>query len=299
LASDLRTSLSAAPAIARESAGLRACYRACREITRFHSKTFYLSSLFLAPAKRRAIWAVYAFCRTADDIADRDAPARERLDALDAWERGLREAYDGRPSGPVLTAFADAARRFAIPVEPALDLLHGARIDVTRQRYATFEQLREYCYLVASTVGLLVLPVLGASSPDAARYAVALGRAMQMTNVLRDVGEDARMGRVYLPEEDLLRFGVTREAIVAGIAGDRFRALMAFEIARVRAMYRAAEPGIALLSPDARYTVRLALALYRGILARIETNEHDVFSRRAYVPFTAKLRAAVRLAFGR
>ncbi|HTD33219.1 MAG TPA: squalene/phytoene synthase family protein [Candidatus Elarobacter sp.] len=294
-----RPSAGAVPRAApRETPDLRACYRTCREITRVHSKTFHLSSLFLAPAKRRAIWAVYAFCRTADDIADRDAPARERLDALDAWERALREAYDGRPPGPVLAAFADAARRFAIPIEPALDLLHGVRIDVTTRRYATFEQLREYCYLVASTVGLLVLPVLGASSPDAARYAVALGRAMQMTNVLRDVGEDARMGRVYLPEEDLLRFGVTREAIVAGLAGERFRALMAFEIARVRAMYREAEPGIALLSRDARYTVRLALTLYRGILARIEANGHDVFTRRAYVPLAAKLRAALTVAFG-
>ncbi len=293
-----RPSAGAVPrAATRAAADLGACYRACREITRVHSKTFHLSSLFLAPAKRRAIWAVYAFCRTADDIADRDTPARERLDALDAWERGLREAYDGRPSGPVLTAFADAARRFAIPIEPALDLLRGARIDVTRRRYATFEQLREYCYLVASTVGLLVLPVLGASSPGAARYAVALGRAMQMTNVLRDVGEDARMGRVYLPEEDLLRFGVTREAIAAGITGERFRALMAFEIARVRAMYREAEPGIALLSRDARYTVRLALALYRGILARIEANGYDVFTRRAYVPLPVKLATAIGTAF--
>ncbi|HEX3465949.1 MAG TPA: squalene/phytoene synthase family protein [Candidatus Elarobacter sp.] len=268
-------------------------YRACRDITRVHSKTFYLSSLFLAPAKRRAIWAVYAFCRTADDIADRDAAPAERLAALDAWERGLRDAYEGRPSGPVFTALADAAARFAIPVEPALDLLRGARSDVTTTRYATFEQLREYCYLVASTVGLLVLPVLGAASPEAEPYAVALGRAMQMTNVLRDVGEDASLGRVYLPDEDLVRFGVTREAIVAGIADERFRALMAFEIARVRAMYREAAPGIALLSRDARYTVRLALALYRGILARIEANGADVFTRRAFVPLRSK--AAIAL----
>jgi 15-cis-phytoene synthase len=275
---------------------LRACYRACGEITRFHSKTFYLSSLFLAPAKRRAVWAVYAFCRTADDIADRDVPARERLDALDRWESGLREAHRGRPSGAVFTAFADAAARFTIPLAPALDLLRGARTDVTASRYATFEELREYCYLVASTVGLLVLPILGTVSAEAEPYAVALGRAMQMTNVLRDVGDDARLGRVYLPEEDLRAFGLTAEAVLTGTADERFRALMAFEIARVRTMYREAEPGIALLAPDARYTVRLALVLYRGILARIEANGYDVFTRRAHVPAPAKVRTALALA---
>ena len=296
LASDVR----GAALLAESSAGeLRACYAACRDITRFHSKTFYLSSLFLAPAKRRAVWAVYAFCRTADDIADREAPAGERLDALDAWEHGLREAYDGRPSGPLFTALADAAVRFAIPIAPALDLLRGARMDVTDARYATFEQLRGYCDLVASTVGLLVLPILGPAAPEAARYAVALGRAMQMTNVLRDVGEDARLGRVYLPEEDLARFGIPARTVLSGAADEPFRALMAFEIARVRAMYRDAEPGVALLPRDARYTVRLALALYRGILGRIEANGYDVFTRRAYVPLRTKLGTALRLVFVR
>ncbi|MEA2690455.1 MAG: 15-cis-phytoene synthase, partial [Candidatus Eremiobacteraeota bacterium] len=144
---------------------LDACFRVCRDIAREHSKTFYLRSLFLTPPKRRAVWAVYAFCRTADDFVDRVAPPRERLDAIAAWERGLLDAYDGRATDPIYIAFADAARRFRIPVEPALDLLRGARMDVTVRRYETYEQLREYCYLVASTVGLLVMPVLGAASP--------------------------------------------------------------------------------------------------------------------------------------
>jgi phytoene synthase len=273
-----------------------ACYHVCRSTTRVHSKTFYLSSLFLSPVKRRAVWAVYAFCRTADDIVDRIAPARERLDAIDAWEQKLLGAYDGRASDPVFIAFADAARRFAIPMQPALDLLRGARMDVSVGRYATYDDLREYCYLVASTVGLLVMPILGTVSPEAAGYGVALGRAMQMTNILRDVGEDARMGRIYLPAEDLHRFGCSESAIVAGLVDEPFVAVMRDQIGRVRAMYAQAEPGIALLAPESRYTVRLALSLYRGILDRIEANGYDVFTRRAYVPLRAKLLTALAVA---
>jgi 15-cis-phytoene synthase len=288
-----------APAPAFEPVGahdLARCYRACGEIARVHSKTFYLSALFLSPAKRRAVWAVYAFCRTADDIVDRIAPARERLDAIGAWERKLLDAYDGRASDPIFVAFADAARRFAIPIQPALDLLRGARMDVTIRRYETYDDLREYCYLVASTVGLLVMPILGTRSPDAARYGVALGRAMQMTNILRDVGEDARLGRMYLPAEDVRRFGCEEPAILASVVDERFVALMRYQIERVRAMYAEAEPGIALLAPASRYTVRLAFSLYRGILDRIEANGYDVFTRRAFVPLPAKMLTALSVA---
>jgi phytoene synthase len=272
------------------------CYRTCGAITRTHSKTFHLSSLFLSAAQRRAVWAVYAFCRTADDIVDRIAPARERLDAIDAWERKLIGAYDGRASDPIFIALSDAAQRFAIPLKPALDLLRGARMDVTVSRYATYDALREYCYLVASTVGLLVMPILGTRSPEAVGYGIALGRAMQMTNILRDVGEDARMGRIYVPADDLQRFGCTEAAILAGVVDEAYLALMQFQIERVRALYAEAEPGIALLAPESRYTVRLAFTLYRGILARIESNGYDVFRRRAYVPLRAKILTALAVA---
>lgn len=278
---------------------LDACYRACREIARFNSKTFYVSSLFLAPEKRRAVWAVYAFCRTADDIVDRAAPAHERLEAIDAWERGLIDAYDGRAGDAIYVALSDAVRRFAIPIEPALQLLRGARIDVTVNRYETYDELRAYCYLVASTVGLLVMPILGTVAADAARYGAELGRAMQMTNILRDVGEDARMDRIYLPAEDLRRCGCTEASILAEEVDEAFVRLMRFEIARVRAMYAEAEPGILKLEPQSRYTVRLALSLYRGILDRIAANGYDVFTQRAYVPLRAKLLAALGLAFVR
>ncbi len=281
-------------ATAPRTGDLDGAYRLCGQIARFHSKTFHLSSLFLSPVQRRAVWAVYAFCRTADDIVDRIAPARQRLDAIDAWERKLLDAYDGRASDPIFMAFADAAERFGISIGPALDLLRGGRMDVTVRRYETYDALSEYCFLVASTVGLLVMPILGTVSPEASRYGIALGRAMQMTNILRDVGEDARMDRIYLPAEDLHRFGCGESHILGGLVDEPFVALMKFQIERVRSMYREAEPGIALLAPRSRYTVRLALSLYRGILDRIEANRYDVFTRRAHVPLAAKLVTALR-----
>jgi len=277
----------------------RAAYDTCRDVTRSASKTFYLASRFLSPEKRRAVWAVYAFCRTADDLVDSTAPAGERLAAIEALEGALLAAYDGSTGDPILVAYVDASRRFGIPLGPALALLRGARMDVTIRRYRTYDELCQYCYLVASTVGLLVSPILGARSPEALAYGVMLGRAMQLTNILRDVGEDASLGRVYLPGEDLARFRYNEEKIFRGVVDDEFVALMRFQIERARGVYAAAEPGIALLSPDSRYTVRLALSLYRRILDEIERNEFDVFARRAYVPLRAKVATALSLALVR
>jgi phytoene synthase len=246
-------------------------------------------------AKRRAVWAVYAFCRTADDIVDRNTNAAERLDAINAWEVQLHAAYAGRASTPIFTALADAAARYDVPLHAALDLLRGARMDVTVSRYATYREVSDYCYLVASTVGVLVTPIFGTLDAAAPRYAAVLGQAMQLTNILRDVGEDAQLGRIYLPAEDLRRFGYGEADLLAGVVDERFVALMRFEVERARALYREAEPGIALLQPDSRYAVRLALHLYRGILDAIESNRYDVFTRRAFVPLSAKILTALRL----
>jgi 15-cis-phytoene synthase len=173
----------AAPAAGEPLLALDACYRHCGDIARAHSKSFYLSSRFLPFAKRRAVWAVYAFCRTADDLADRDGPAGERLAAIDAWEAELRAAYAGRANDPIFVALADAVARYGVPLQAALDLLRGARMDVTVSRYASYDDLRDYCYLVASTVGVLVTPILGALDAAALHEAMALGQAMQLTNI--------------------------------------------------------------------------------------------------------------------
>ena len=290
--------LTAVPAPLGPAPTLDACYRECGAITRRHSKSFSLSLRFLPFAKRRAVWAVYAFCRTADDIVDHGGTAADRLAAIDAWEAELRGAYTGRASNPIFVAFADAAARYGVPLSAALDLLRGARMDVSVGRYATYAELREYCYLVASTVGVLVTPILGALDDSALGDAVALGHAMQMTNILRDVGEDARMNRIYLPADELARFGYTEADLFASTVDERFAGLMRFQIERARQLYRDAEPGIARLQPESRYAVRLALHLYRDILGAIETNRFDVFSKRAYVPLQAKIRTALTLTFG-
>ena len=241
------------------------------------------------------MWAIYAFCRSADDVADSSLPAEQRLAAIDDWRDRLVAAFDARPDHPIMVAFADAVKQFYIPIEPALQLLSGARQDVVVRRYETYEELRRYCYLVASTVGLLVCPLLGYES-GALGYGIELGRAMQMTNILRDVGEDSRLGRIYLPAEDLRRFNYTEARLLEGTVDRDFVALMRFQIARVRAMYEEAAPGIELLAPGSRYTVRLALSLYRRILAEIERNGYDVFTRRAHVPARAKLVTAMTTA---
>ncbi|GAC1579352.1 MAG: phytoene synthase [Candidatus Elarobacter sp.] len=282
----------------RHLADVEQSYRACRDVTKRSSKTFYLASLFLPLEKRRAIWAIYAFCRTADDIADTSASPQERLAELDAWQEQLLAAFAGRPDHVLTVALADAVRRYDIPLQPALQLLHGARKDITVHRYETYEQLLEYCYLVASTVGLLVCPVLG-FAPEATEYGIALGRAMQLTNILRDVGEDARLGRIYLPAEDVHRFGYSDAKLLAGVVDDAFIELMKFQVARVRAMYEAAAPGIEMLAPSSRYTVRLALTLYRRILDEIEGNGYDVFTQRAFVPVRTKFVVAMTTALAR
>ena len=274
--------------------------RLCRAIAQRHSKTFYWSSLFLPAARRRAIWAVYAFCRRTDDIVDRDAPVAERAAALDRWEGEVIEAFAGRAGDPVLVALARAVMRYRIPLVPALDLVRGVRQDLHVRRYSSYAELCAYCDLVAATVGQLILPILGARDPRAEGHAIVLGRAMQLTNILRDVGEDAQMGRLYLPVDDVRRFGCSEEAILARTALDeRFVALMRFEIARVRELYAQAEPGIAMLEPGSRFTVGVALSLYRAILDRIEANGYDVFGRRAHVPLRGKLLGALSIALAR
>jgi phytoene synthase len=290
-----------APALVAPDASVDACYAQCHDIVRFHSKSFSLSSRFLPYEKRRAVWALYAFCRTADDIVDRATAADDRLAAIDAWEAQLHAAYAGHASDPIYVAFADAIGRFAISKDAALDLLRGARMDITVNRYATYAELSDYCYLVASTVGVLMMPVLGESALDAkaSAHAVTLGRAMQLTNIIRDVGEDARMGRIYLPAEEMALFRYTEADLFAGTIDDRFCALMRFQIDRARRLYREAEPGIAKLLPESRYAVRLALHLYRSILDAVEANEYDVFTKRAFVPVYEKIRTALMLGFKR
>jgi phytoene synthase len=259
-------------------------YRSCHAMIRQHSKSFFFSSQLLPPAKRQAVRALYAFCRTSDDTVDmaEHDPAHE----LAAWVRLVRAP---QPPGdnPVLLAWYDTCHTYNLAPELTAELLAGVAMDLTIHRYTTFADLWLYCYRVASVVGLLSMGIIG-HQPQAEPYAIKLGVALQMTNILRDVGEDARRGRVYLPQEDLERFGLTAQDILDGVHDERFVALMRFEIARTRTLYEESWPGIALLSTDGRLAIGAAARVYRGILDKIEANNYDSHNRRAFVPLREK-----------
>src|ERR671912_283947 len=236
-------------------------WRQCSEIARAHGRTFFLASRFLPSDRRRAIHAIYAYCRVADDIADRSTDVVTAARRLDAWERQLDE-----PTDPIAVAFAAVRARHNVPRAAARELLAGVRMDLTPSRFATWDDLRLYCYRVAGTVGLMVAPILGCQDDAALPHAVNLGIAMQLTNVLRDIGEDARRDRLYLPLEDLAAFGCDPESIVQGRPNGRFAGLLAFEIARARALYKDARRGPPALSPPGRLTPPAGGELYAPIL---------------------------------
>merc|ERR1719299_256923 len=207
------------------------------------------------------------------------------------WEARLNEAFAGRPRDVIDAALTDTVMRFpSLSIEPFEDMIKGMVMDVPgtgQNRYATWEDLNLYCYRVAGTVGLMSMPIFGTADgyteADAREAALSLGVALQITNILRDVGEDARRGRIYLPQEDMQRFGVTEEQIMNGVVDDNYRALMRFEIDRAESYYKAAQSGIAMLSPVARFPTQAALEIYRQIIFRLVDNDFDNLTKRAYV----------------
>jgi 15-cis-phytoene synthase len=276
---------------------LEDAYELCRQVTAEYAKTFYLGTRLMSAEKRRAIWAIYVWCRRTDELVDGEQAATTTDATLDHWEHNLESIFAGHPIDDTDVALVDTLKRFPIDIQPFRDMIAGQRMDLYRSRYETFEELELYCYRVAGTVGLMSTAVMGIdttwgnapwsrsqSKPNPAPEAVALGIANQLTNILRDVGEDARRGRIYLPLEDLERFNYTEKDLFKGVVDDRWRALMRFEIQRARKFYIEAEKGISQLSPDARFPVWSALLLYSQILDAIERNQYDVFRKRAFVP---------------
>ena len=276
-------------AAADDAFALEDAYEQTDRITRQHSKTFYLATAFLPAEARCAIRALYAFCRATDDLVDN---AGATLAEVERWRADV-----ARPSraqrNPILLCWALIREQYGVDAHYQDELIDGIRLDLTKRRYATWTELERYCYLVASTVGLLSMPIIGlargARFEEAAPYAVHLGIALQLTNILRDVGEDASRGRVYLPQSDLTRFGLTADDILYGVHDERFVALMKFEIERARRLYEAALPGIALLSPAARPAVGAAALLYRAILDKIESIGYRVHAQRASTSGIGKL----------
>lgn len=261
-------------------------YAYCDALTADHSRSFHLSSSLLPPEKRRAVRALYAFCRVTDDIVDRaEGDSRE---ALEVWrERAL--SFNPPIDDPVAVAWADARLRFNVPQHYAEQLINGVARDMSQTRYDSFEDLASYSYGVASTVGLMSMHITGFNGQVAIPYAVKLGVALQMTNILRDVAEDWRRGRVYLPQQELTAYGLSEADLDRGVVTDSWRSFMRFQIARNRQLYDEAWPGISLLDPEGRLAIGAAADLYRAILNDIVANDYDVFSRRAYVSAWGKL----------
>lgn len=259
------------------------------KVIRTNSKTFFFATNLLPRKERLAVRALYAFCRATDDLVDRGGPGDQDLEI---WRESVNLPANAQ-SDPLLYCWADTRQRYQINPLYQDELIAGVAQDLHNKIYHTWQDLEEYCYLVASTVGLLSTPIIGLApgiSFDAAKpFAIRLGIALQLTNILRDVGEDARNGRVYLPEEDLRMFGLTRQDILNGTYDERYIALMKYEIRRARQIYIEALPGIALLSPTARPAVGVAALLYRAILDEIEAIRYQTHIRRAFVSGRKKL----------
>ncbi len=255
----------------------------CRRVARRNARNFYYGFFPLSREQHNAICAVYAFARYSDDVTDDEAPkgSEARRRALDQWRGSLDAALaGGRPGSPILPALCDAIRRFTIPPRYLFELIEGVATDLEPPGYRTFDELYRYCYLVASTIGLICLHIFGFRSPEAPGYAEKLGIAFQLTNILRDLREDAARGRLYLPEEDLLRFAVERRALEAGKL-DQVRDLLRFEADRAERYYQEAAPLLGLVDRRSRASLWILTAIYHGILERVRGSGYDVFSRRA------------------
>jgi phytoene synthase len=268
---------------------LEAAYRQCEAITRHYSRTFAMASRLLPAEKRRAVRALYAFCRITDNIVDNSQPEAMRLSKLEEWRHTVSDPSMAQ-SHPVALAWVDTQRRFQIPSGYAEQLIDGVARDLIQHRYATFSDLAGYAYGVASTVGLMAMHIVGFKNEEALPYAVKLGVALQLTNILRDIGEDWQNGRLYLPQDELDRFGVSEEDIRNGQVTPQWRELMQFQIERNRRLYQESWEGIRLLDSDGRFAIGAAAALYRAILRDIEQHDYDVFNHRAHVSTFGKIR---------
>ncbi|MGQ0600178.1 MAG: phytoene/squalene synthase family protein [Anaerolineales bacterium] len=272
-----------------EGLNLDAAFAESERLTRRNSKTFFTATGLLPEAARRAIRALYGFCRSTDDLVDHDGAT---LADVEAWRARVALPATVQPDA-ALRAWAFIREQYGVNARYEAELISGVALDIAKHRYANWPELERYCYLVASTVGLMSLPIIGLAEgvtfEDAAPYAIKLGVALQLTNILRDVGEDAARGRVYLPTTDLARFHLIAEDLLNGVHDQRFVELIKFEIRRARDLYCRALPGIALLSPAARPAVAAAALLYRAILDEIDAIDYRVYTQRAHTSGLQKL----------
>jgi len=270
-------------------------YKRAAMATAEGSKSFYFATRFFPPHLASAAHAVYWFCRYTDDLVDECENKDQGRRDLDAWEAALRDCIrsgHGSCQHPVLQVFLDTARRYEIPLEYAFELIEGMRMDLNQTRYQTFDELRVFCYRVASVVGLMMCWVIGFKNPEdreaALPHAIDLGIAMQLTNILRDIDEDLERGRVYLPLEEMDRFRYSVTDLQARTKNDNFAALMQFQAKRAQTFYDRGNAGIFMLHPDGRFAVEIASNVYHEILARLQASSFDVFGHRTVVPGSVK-----------
>jgi len=255
-------------------------YACCTAIARRAASNFYLSFYLLPRQQRQAMCALYAFLRRTDDVGDSPDPVAARRSALCGWRSALEAALAGRFDDPLMPALMDTVARYRIPPRHLFEVIDGVQMDLTIGRYATFAELEHYCHHVASAVGLACIRIWGFHSDEALPAARACGVAFQLTNILRDLGEDAARGRIYLPEEDLERFGYRADELMAGMRDDRFRRLIEFEVDRAESCYRQAAALQQWLSPSGRRVFGAMFTTYERLLHEIARREGDVFTRR-------------------
>ena len=281
-------------ATAHTRSTIDAAYEHCETVTRRAASNFYWGFRLLSTERRRGLTAVYAFCRAADDIADGPDARRDPVALIARWREELQAAYDGRPRHPIGVALADAVVRFGIAQEHLGAVIDGVEMDLQRTRYARWEgDLAEYCHRVASAVGLVAIEIFGYANPSARDYAVNLGLAFQLTNVLRDVAEDAARGRIYLPQEDLARFGCDEADILAGRCTPAFRQVMAFECARAGEYYGRARFSLAEEDRPALAAAEAMRLIYEQLLRRVMFRRYDVFGPRVTLTSAEKAGLAV------
>jgi phytoene synthase len=286
-------SVCAATAAGRRRAAASHAY--CERLAREQAGNFYHAFRLLPADQRRGMCALYSFMRIADDLTDGAKPTEAKRAALGSWGQQLHDALAGRYSHPAHAALHDTVERFGVPVAYLEAVLDGVAMDLDTDHYETFAQLYRYCYHVASAVGLACVHVWGATGEQAAAPAEAAGIAFQLTNILRDLGEDAGRGRVYLPREDLARFGYSEEQLRRGARDGGFAQLMRFEVVRANGYYDAALPLADLLPPPGRAVFLVMLRTYRGLLDEIVRRDYDVFSTRVRLSRLRKLWLAARV----
>jgi len=267
----------------------------CTNVTKNSGSNFYYSFLFLPKARRQAMYTVYAFCKAVDSAVDEPPPGSNPEEELRRWRTELDAVYGGTPTWPIMISLAHHVKQLSIPKAYFAELIKGVEMDLTTPRYQTFDELSVYCYRVASVVGLICLHVFGPTSPHAQDYAVDLGMAFQLTNILRDLGTDAEQGRVYLPQEDLARFGYLEEDLLQRRDSPQLQELVRFEAARAQQFYEKAQAALHSLPARDRRALTVAeimRAIYSRILARLERPNHQVFGPRVRLSTSHRLAVA-------